>query len=84
MPVWVTSKHHRAIIDALTAARKRAGLTQRQLAQRLRKPASFIAKIELVERNVSVIELIAICDALEVAPATVLASRTGVEGVLEL
>ena len=84
MPVWVTSNHHRAIVDALTAARKRAGLTQRGLASRLHKPASFIAKIELVERNISVLELVAICDAIGVEPSAILAAARGTGGPVEL
>jgi transcriptional regulator with XRE-family HTH domain len=44
----------------LIAARKVAGLTQEQLAERLGRPQSFVAKYEVGERFVDAIEFIAI------------------------
>ena len=58
-----------SLIEVLTALRKGAGLTQSQLASRLGKPQSFIAKIEGGERRVEVIEFYAIARALGVPPA---------------
>jgi len=49
-------------------ARKAAGLTQHQLAKRLRRPQSFVAKYEGGERRVDVMEFIEICKAIEVDP----------------
>lgn len=45
-------------------ARKKAGLTQRELATRLSKPQSFVAKYEGGERRIDVVEFIGICRAL--------------------
>lgn len=74
MPVWVSSPVHRAVIDALVAARKGAGMTQRDLAAKIGKPQSFIGKVEAIERNLSVTEFIAWANAIGVAPAAVLES----------
>jgi transcriptional regulator with XRE-family HTH domain len=49
-------------------ARKSAGLTQHELAKRLRRPQSFVAKYEGGERRVDVLEFIEICKALEADP----------------
>ena len=52
----------------MVKARKSAGLTQRELAKRLHKPQSFVAKYEGGERRVDVLEFIEICKAIEVDP----------------
>ena len=59
MPAWVSSPVHRAVIGGLIQARKAAGLTQRDVAAKIGKPPSFVAKIESIERNLSVLEFIA-------------------------
>ena len=48
-------------------------MTQRELAKRLKKPPSFVGKIEKCERRVDLIEFLAICSALELTPAAFLA-----------
>lgn len=62
------SKGHRALIDILVEARERAGLTQRDLAARLRRPHSFIGRIEAGERRVDVIEFIEIARVMGFDP----------------
>lgn len=42
----------------LVAARHAAGISQAELAKRLGKPPSFVAKIELTERRVDVGEFV--------------------------
>ena len=54
--------------QVMIAARKRAGLTQQELADRLRKPQSFVAKYENGERRLDVIEFIEIARAMEQDP----------------
>lgn len=49
---------HRALMQVLIASRKEAGLTQQELANRLGRPQSYIAKVEGGERRLDVIELI--------------------------
>jgi transcriptional regulator with XRE-family HTH domain len=45
-------------------ARKAAGLTQRELADRLHKPQSFVAKYEGGERRIDVVEFLTVCQAI--------------------
>ena len=52
--------------------RKRHHLTQSQVAKRLGKPQSFVAKYERGERRLSVIEFIDVVRALGAEPAVVL------------
>jgi transcriptional regulator with XRE-family HTH domain len=59
---------HRALIDLLVSTRNQAGLTQRDLAARLKRPHSFIGRIEAGERRVDVVEFIEIARVLEVDP----------------
>lgn len=40
-PVWVQPREYKALGSSLAEVRKRAKLTQQQLARRLRKPQSF-------------------------------------------
>ena len=57
----------------LVAARQKAGLTQVEVALRVKRPQSFVAKYEGCERRLDVIEFLEICDALNVEPSKILA-----------
>jgi transcriptional regulator with XRE-family HTH domain len=70
LPKSLRSRAHRALLAVLVASRREAGLTQRQLAERLGVPASVIAKVELGERRLDVPEFLAIARALKLEPAT--------------
>lgn len=59
------SPAHLKLMELLVAARKRAGLTQQQLADRLGEPQSFIAKYEGGERRLDLLELMTIARALQ-------------------
>ena len=50
------TERHRKLRELLVAQRKAAGLTQTVLAQRLGKPPSYVAKYELGERRLDVLE----------------------------
>lgn len=66
---WVTSPSYLAAVQVIVEARERAGLSQRDLAERLGKHRSFVSKIEGRERRIDIVELLALADALGVAPA---------------
>lgn len=57
-------------IDKIIATRKAQSLTQSQIAQKLNKPQSFIAKIEGKDRKLDVLEFIDICHALSISPSS--------------
>ena len=63
------TRGHRTLIEILVEARKEAGLTQRDLAARLRRPNSFVGRMEAGERRVDVIEFIEIAKALGCNPS---------------
>jgi transcriptional regulator with XRE-family HTH domain len=63
------SARQRAIAAALRKAREAAGLSQRQLSERLQQPPNWIQRIESLERRVDVAEFIAIAKAVGADPA---------------
>lgn len=65
----MTSLHrsdYKALIAELVKARKAVGMTQEELAARLKKPQSYVSKYEKCERRLDVIELIDICKILQI------------------
>jgi len=56
----------------LAAARKEAGLSQAELADKLGRPQSFVSKYERGERRLDVVEFLAVLEALGVKPGTIL------------
>lgn len=66
------SRTHRNLCAVLVEARKGAELSQEELARRLRRSQSFIAKIEVGERRLDVLEFIEIARALNRDPSELL------------
>ena len=66
--MWVRPEDQRIVRDCLAAVRARAGATQREVADRLGKPQSFVSAYEAGQRRVDVLEFIAIAEALESDP----------------
>lgn len=56
------------MVDLLIEARKEAGLTQREVAKRLKRPPSFIGKAESLQRRLDAVELIDILEAIGASP----------------
>jgi transcriptional regulator with XRE-family HTH domain len=52
-------------------ARKAASLTQHDLAKRLHKPQSFVAKYEGGEHRIDVVEFVTICQAIGADPGKI-------------
>ncbi|PTM51467.1 helix-turn-helix domain-containing protein [Phreatobacter oligotrophus] len=63
-----TSEHYVRFQERLLATRKANGLTQAEVALRLGKPQSFVAKVENGERRLDVIELVAYVSAIGAEP----------------
>ncbi len=53
----VHSKQYQEFLKKLKAARLAAGLTQEEVAKKLKKPQSFVSKCESGERRVDFVEL---------------------------
>ena len=65
---------HLALCRLLADARRKAGLSQQVLAKRLRRPQSFVAKLEGGERRLDVIEFLSVSAAIGADPIRLLRS----------
>lgn len=63
---------YRTVIRALAEARRELGLSQAALARRIGRPPSFVAKVELCERRLDIVEFSVIASALSCDPASFL------------
>ena len=76
MTKTISDRRHMALIAALIAQRKNAGLTQVELAAKLKVYQSHIARLESGQRRVDVIELLDLADALNFDPHAIVKSIT--------
>ena len=53
----IYSKEYREVIHRLRQARKEVGLTQVQVSKLLKKPQSYVSKVESGEQRIDVVEL---------------------------
>jgi transcriptional regulator with XRE-family HTH domain len=60
----IHSKAYRQLVELLRRERVNASLTQQDVADRLGKPQSYVAKIEGAERRIDVIEFLALAKAI--------------------
>ena len=70
---WVQPEHYQVVGAALAAARKRANITQVELAARLGKPQSVISAIEAGQRRLDVVEFLVIVRTLGADPVEIFA-----------
>lgn len=63
MKKTIHSEHSKIISERLVNIRKKAKLTQRELAKKLEREHSFVAHYELGERRVDLAEFYWICEA---------------------
>lgn len=68
MPRTLRSPRQKALIALLIEQRKKSGLTQAQLAKRLRRYQSFVATVESGQRRIDVIEFLDIAEAIGFDP----------------
>lgn len=71
------SGDYRTMCQALIEVRKEAGLSQRQLANRLGVQHTWVSKVESAERRVDLIEFKWYCEACGVDPALVVKAVFG-------
>lgn len=71
---WVSSPAYAAAVELLVATRVGLGVSQRELAERLGKPRSFVTKIEARERRVDMVEFVALARALGMSAGELMAS----------
>jgi transcriptional regulator with XRE-family HTH domain len=83
MPKAFHSQDYRQFIDLLVARRKAAQLTQTEVARRLRRPQSYVAKYEGGERRVDVIEFLEIARALKFDPSAFIQSFVRTHAALQ-
>lgn len=72
MAKTIRSEGHEALCMALTEARKSAGLTQSDLAERLQCHQSLVARIESGERRIDVVELVVLARAIGITAVAAL------------
>ena len=58
---------------AIAEARHAAGLTQRQLAAKLKRSKTFVGRLEAGERQLNVLEFIEVARALGITPSELIA-----------
>lgn len=76
MAISLRDPRYRAVVARLIALRKAARLNQRDLADRLGRTQSYVAKVELCERRLDVIQLLELLDALDADPIEFLKDTT--------
>lgn len=65
----IYSRQSERVCETLVALRRLARLTQRQLAKKLHREHSLIARLEQGERRVDVVEFFWLCEACGADPA---------------
>jgi transcriptional regulator with XRE-family HTH domain len=66
------SRRHRALCATLKSARKRMKLSQHEVAVRLKTSQTVVARIEIGERRIDVVEFIDLARVLKIDPREVL------------
>lgn len=68
MPRTLRSPRQKALIAMLIEQRKKSGLTQAQLARRLKRYQSFVATVESGQRRIDVVEFLEFAEAIGFDP----------------
>lgn len=64
----VFTKRYKLLLSLLISTRQEKGLSQRDLAKKLKKIHTFVSKYERGERRLDVIEFLDIAKALDIDP----------------
>ncbi|MEL7152401.1 MAG: helix-turn-helix transcriptional regulator [Pseudomonadota bacterium] len=73
MAKTIRSTGQEALRQALVDARTKAGLSQKELAAKLRHHQSFVARVESGERRIDVVELVVLARAIGFDASEILA-----------
>jgi transcriptional regulator with XRE-family HTH domain len=68
------SKRYKALIGLLVARREAAGMTQSDLAARLGKPQSFVARLESGQQRITVVEFVTLARILRFDPYKIIST----------
>ena len=68
MSKTIYQDRYASLVHALREIRKQNNVTQIQLAERLGKPQSYIAKVETLERKLDIVEFVDWCKAIGADP----------------
>ena len=71
--MWVQPEDYEIVGAMLAAARRKANLTQVELARRLGKPQSVVSQVEAGKRRLDVVEFLLIVRTLDADPVAVFA-----------
>jgi transcriptional regulator with XRE-family HTH domain len=74
LPKAIYTEKYERFRELLRAERKAAGLTQTVVAQRLRKPPSYVAKYEGGDRRLDVLEFLEVATAIGFDPCRLIRS----------
>jgi len=66
MPKSQSATPQEQLLSLLRSVRTEGGLTQKDVAHRLKQPQSFVSKYESGERRLDILELRAVCEAIGV------------------
>jgi transcriptional regulator with XRE-family HTH domain len=79
MSQTLQSPRHKALITLLVERRKRAGLTQAQVARKLGRHQSFVATVESGQRRIDVVEFLEFAQVIGFDPRTAIRRLASVE-----
>lgn len=57
MPKTIRTSEYQRVIGRLKQARLEAGLTQKEVSEKTKKPQSYVSKVEAGEQRIDIIEL---------------------------
>lgn len=57
MPKSIRTNEYKKLVNKIKQARFDSGLTQKQVAEKIKRPQSYISKIEAGEQRLDVVEL---------------------------
>ncbi len=72
MLISLNSRSHRNLVEEFVRLREAAGLTQRDLAKRLKVSQSYVAQIEKGQKHIALFAFPAYCRALGVSSSDIL------------